>query len=131
MIVVDASAVVEALVGRNAPEAIMQALTGEVAAPTVLDIEVLSALRGLTLGGVLPLEAAESARHNYFDLAIARYEVKPLSDRIWQLRRQYTAYGAAYLALAEALDVPLWTCDRKLTAGAHQAQVVVLASALE
>lgn len=126
MIVVDASAMVEALVGRQADGELLDALAGEVAAPHLLDIEVVSALRGLLLGGRLEPAAAEEARHHHFAFTITRYEARPFSDRIWELHQQYTSYDASYLALAEALKAPLYTCDAKLAAGGHDAQVRVV-----
>lgn len=104
-------------------EKLLDALAGEVAAPDVLDVEVLSVLRGLVLGGTLDTGSAEVARRDFFDLDVVRYETAALADRIWGLRHQYTSYDAAYLALSEALAVPLWTCDTKLGSGGHRAQV--------
>lgn len=126
MIVVDASAMVEALIGREADDELLDALTDGVSAPHLLDVEVLSVLRGLLRGGKLDPAAAEQARREHFLFAIDRFEVAPLSDRIWQLRHQYTSYDAAYLALAEALEAPLLTCDGKLDSGGHDARVHVL-----
>lgn len=125
MIVIDASAIIQVLVGRDPGPALLDAVAGDLAAPHILDVGVLSALRGMVLGGVLPLEAAESARRSYADLVIDRYEAALLADRVWALRNQYTSYDAMYLALAEGLGVPLVTCDRKLDAGGHHAEVVV------
>lgn len=126
MIVIDASAMVEALVGRDVDTRLLDALAGEVAAPHLLDVEVLSVLRGLALGGKLAPEAAETARPDHFALTITRHEAGPLADRIWQLRHRYTSYDAVYLALAEGLAAPLYTCDAKLAAGGHHAQVRVV-----
>ena len=125
MIVIDASAMIQVLVGRDPDPALLDGVAGDLAAPHILDVEVLSALRGMVLGGVLPLEAAESARRSYADLVIDRYEAALLADRVWALRNQYTSYDAMYLALAEGLGAPLVTCDRKLDAGGHHAEVVV------
>lgn len=125
MIVVDASAMVEALVGRDVDESLLDALAGEIAAPHVLDLEVLSALRGLTLSNKLPSSAGDGALVSYVGLVVDRYETVPLAGRIWELRHQYTSYDAAYLALAEALDAPLHTCDVKLDAGGHRATIHV------
>lgn len=126
MIVIDSSAMVEALVGRDADDELLDVLQTSVHAPHLLDVEVLSALRGLTLGGKLELEAAEQARTDYFALTIARYELLGLADRAWELRHSYTTYDACYLALAEALGAPLYTCDRKLASSEHAAEILVL-----
>lgn len=123
MIIIDASAMVEALVGRDADPELLSAVAGELAAPHLVDIEVLSVLRGLVLGGKLDTSAADTARRDHFDLDIARHDTAPLAHRIWQLRHEYTTYDAAYLALAEALNAPLYTCDRKLATSGHQARV--------
>lgn len=126
MIVIDASAMVEALIGRNADDMLLDALRGDIHAPHLLDVEILSVLRGLSLAGKLKPDAAEQARSDYFAFTIARYETHGLSDRIWELRHNHTTYNACYLALAEALSAPLYTCDHKLASDGHSAQVRVL-----
>lgn len=117
MIVVDASAMVEALVGRDVDARLLTALSGEVHAPHLIDVEVLSVLRGLVLGGKLPASRAEEARADHFSFGLVRHEIEPLAERVWGLRHRFTAYDAAYVALAEALDAPLHTCDAKLLSG--------------
>jgi predicted nucleic acid-binding protein len=124
VIVIDASAMVEALVGRNADHELLGALQSSVHAPHLLDAEVLSVLRGLTLSGKLAGDAAEQARADYFALTIARYELHGLADRVWDLRHNFTTYDACYLALAAALNAPLHTCDHKLATGGHTARVL-------
>ena len=116
---------VEALVGRDVDDSLLEALSGEVAAPHILDVEVLSTLRGLLLGRKLRPEVAEVARADHFDLVILRHDTAPLAERIWSLRHQYTSYDASYLALAEALSAPLHTCDNKLASRGHQVIVHV------
>lgn len=127
MIVIDASAMVEALVGRDPDPALLDALTREVSAPHLLDVEVLSALRGLTLAGKLDLDDADQARRDYFAFTISRYDTEPLADRVWALRHRFTSYDACYPALAEAVDAKLWTGDGKLENG-HAARVHVVNS---
>ena len=119
------AAVVEALVGREVDPTLLDAMAGDLAAPHLLDVEVLSALRGMVLGGALALADAEEARRLYADLTITRYEAALLSDRVWALRNRYTSYDATYLALAEGLGVPVVTCDKKLDAGGHHATILV------
>ncbi len=126
MIVIDASAMVEALIGRDVVDELLDALTDGVSAPHLLDIEVLSVLRGLLLSGKLDPAAAEEARRDHFAFAMHRYEAAPLADRIWELRHQYTSYDATYLALAEAMGAPLYTYDAKLDSGGHHATVRLL-----
>lgn len=123
MIVVDASAMVEALVGRDADAGLFDALAGDIEAPHLLDVEVLSVLRGLVLGGKLDPDEAVQARRDHFAFAITRHETAPLGERIWELRHQFTSYDASYLALAEALRAPLITCDAKLATNGHNAEI--------
>lgn len=126
MIVIDASAMVEALVGRYADPELLSALSGDVDAPHLLDVEVISVLRGLELGGKLTPGVADQARHDHFAFTITRHDLEPATERIWLLRHQFTTYDAAYIALAEALAAPLYTCDTKLAASGHFAQVRVM-----
>ncbi|MEV1173693.1 type II toxin-antitoxin system VapC family toxin [Nonomuraea sp. NPDC049784] len=125
MIIIDSSAMVEALTGREADAELIDALQASVHAPHLLDVEVLSTLRGLVLGGKLSASGAEQARADYLALKIARYEIKGIAERIWELRHNYTAHDASYLALAEALEAPLYTCEGKLNGGGHDADVQV------
>lgn len=83
-------------------------------APAHVDAEVVAALRGLSrphpaLRAVVP----EALRH-LAGFPIRRMPLAPLLQRIWELRDNLTAYDAAYVTLAERLDGPLVTCDRKL-----------------
>ena len=114
---------VEALVGRDADPNLLDALAGEVDAPHLLDVEVLSVSRGLTLGGKLDPDVAEAAPRDHLALTITRHELAPISDRVWELRHQFTSYDACYLALAEALQAPLYTCDTKLAGTGQDAEV--------
>ncbi|MDO5671325.1 MAG: type II toxin-antitoxin system VapC family toxin [Actinomycetaceae bacterium] len=125
MIVVDASAMVEALVGRNPSPELLDLLEGQVSVPHLLDIEVLSVLRGLVLGGALSDLQADEARKDYDAFTLTRYEAAPLSERIWTLRNRFTAYDASYIALAEGLNAPLVTCDKKLVGPGHHAHVLI------
>jgi predicted nucleic acid-binding protein len=125
VIVIDASAMVEALIGRDADTELLDAFAGDIAAPHLLDVEVLSVLRGLLIGGKLRTEHAEEARRDHFAFTIHRHEVEPLAERVWELRHQFTSYDACYLAVAEALDAPLYTCDAKLAGSGHRARVRV------
>jgi predicted nucleic acid-binding protein len=118
MLTVDTSAVLAALAERTPDRALVQRLAddGDLHAPHLIDVEILQALRGLVRGGKLSADRAEDVRTDVADLAITRYAHEPLADRVWALRDNLTAYDAVFVALSEALDVPLITCDARLAA---------------
>jgi predicted nucleic acid-binding protein len=125
MLVVDTSAVVAALTGRPPTTALLERLgsDADLAAPHLLDVELLHALRRLVLGGRLSEDRAADARDDFAALAVARYGHAVLADRVWELRG-LTAYDAAFVALAELLDAPLVTCDARLAGSSgHHATV--------
>lgn len=117
MIVLDASAVVELLLGTPAGRRVARRVADEeesLHAPHLLDLEVAQVLRRYVAASVLTAKEAEHALDELTSLDLARYPHDVLLARVWQLRRNATAYDAAYLALAEALSAPLLTCDAKL-----------------
>lgn len=77
----------------------------------------------MLLGRKIAPPVAQEARLDHFAFRITRHGLEPFAERVWQLRHQFTAYDAPYVALAEALDVPLYTCDTKLADGGHTAEV--------
>ncbi len=112
MIVVDASIVVDAVIGHGA--AVDRLTAGDLAAPHLLDAEVGSALRGQERRGELDLGRAERALGRLSELAIDRYGHTGLLGRAWELRSNLSFYDALYVALAERLDAPLVTADGRL-----------------
>ncbi len=85
-------------------------------APSHLDIEVVSALRGLALVNPVVERAVPAALRHLAGFPIRRLPLAPHLDRVWELRANVTAYDAAYVALAEQLTAPVITCDAKLAA---------------
>ena len=100
---------------------------GELSAPDLIDLEFLQALRRRLRLKQLDRARAEGALDLYESLPIQRFPHGILRRRIWALRDNLTAYDAAYFALAEMLDAPLWTRDAKMsTAPGHRVKVKVL-----
>jgi predicted nucleic acid-binding protein len=115
VIVVDTSAVLRALADETPDAALVKRLSSApMHVPHLIDAEVLHALRGLVLGKKISVDRATDARRDFTALRLTRYPIRDLSDRIWELRDNLTAYDACYVALAEALDCPLVTSDAKL-----------------
>jgi predicted nucleic acid-binding protein len=123
MLVVDASAVVELLLARPAAAAVERIATEhgfELHAPQLIDIEVVSALRRLVAGGSATAVRAGEAVDDLLDLPLERYAHQLLVPRVWELRDNFSAYDAAYLALAEAVSesgAPLLTADARFARG--------------
>lgn len=116
MLVIDASVLAVALLddGQDG-DAVRDRLRGEqLAAPALIDLEVASVWRGLARGGHLDPRRVRLALDDLQELPLQRVEHTSLLVRCWELRDNLTIYDAAYVALAEALQAPLLTGDRRL-----------------
>ncbi|MPQ99705.1 PIN domain-containing protein [Modestobacter sp. I12A-02628] len=116
-VVLDASAAVAALVD-DGPDGrwARSVLADEVlTCPAHLLVEVSSVLRRSVLGGRLPREVAGIAHRALVDMPLTTFPFEPFAARVWALHPDVTAYDAGYVALAEALEAPLVTLDRRLT----------------
>ena len=130
MIVLDASVVVEILTNGRLADSLRRDLAGRSESfivPHLLDVEVVSAFRSLIAGQRIDSHRSEQLLTGLAALPAERYAHTPLVSRIWELRHNFTAYDAAYIALAEATNSVLYTCDAKLSKG-HRARVVVFAT---
>jgi predicted nucleic acid-binding protein len=116
LIVVDASALIDALVGPRDGAAVRLATDPPLHAPHLVVIEMVHALRGLVRRERLSERAARRVIDRIPLLHMRLYPHGPLLPRMWDLRENLTVYDAAYVALAEALGFPLLTADRRLAA---------------
>lgn len=117
MSVLDASIVVDALVGvGDLGAAARRRLRDErnPAAPQILKVESVSAIRSMTHRGDIAETRARAALHQLRRLSVAAYPIEPMMDRIWEMRSTLSAYDAWYVALAERLTTTLVTTDRRL-----------------
>jgi predicted nucleic acid-binding protein len=130
MIVLDASVVVDLLIGQDDTTADLRARLRDVSSahvPHLLDVEVTSTLRRHILRGRLNAASARRALRRFGVLPLVRWEHTPLLGRALALRDRLTAADAMYVALAEALGATLLTRDARMArAGGHRARVEVV-----
>ncbi len=127
MTVIDASAVLELLLRTPAAATVENRLFGAgetLHAPHLIDIEVAQVLRRYAGRGDVGAVRCRAALSDLIDLPLTRYPHDFLLPRVWEMRGNLTAYDAVYVALAEALDAPLLTRDRRLArAAGHRARI--------
>ena len=118
MPVIDASVVVSVLAdAEHAPWAEAQLSTGadrSLWVPHLIDAEVGQALRREVAFGRLGEDRADAALLDLMRMPFRRIDHIGLIYRAWQLRHNFSFYDGLYVALAEGLDVPLVTLDRRL-----------------
>jgi predicted nucleic acid-binding protein len=114
VIVVDASVLAPALAddGDDGDRVRIRLRGEQLAAPELVDLEVLSTLRRAARAGRLDERRSGQALEDLAALPLRRVPHLALLPRIWELRDNLTVYDAAYVALAEALDAVLVTADR-------------------
>lgn len=115
-LVVDASMVAAALVdggpdGTWADEVLAH---DQLAAPHLMPVEVANILRRAALSDDISADSATLAHADLLDLRVELFAYEPFALRVWELRDNLTAYDAWSVAIAEALDAPMATLDRRL-----------------
>ena len=116
-VVVDSSVLVAALVdtGPNGTWAEEVLSSGSLHAPELARVEAANILRRLELAKQLTTAEANAAHDDLMQLNMELFPFDPFADRIWELRQSVTSYDAWYVALAEALRLPLATLDGRLS----------------
>lgn len=130
MIVVDASVVLALLLRYPGFPSLKERLSADPSwhAPHHVDLEIANALRRNLASGRVSEQRASRALDILMKLPLTRWPHTPFLPRVWRLRANLTAYDAAYVSLAEALDVPLVTRDRRIAkAPGHRATVELMA----
>jgi predicted nucleic acid-binding protein len=127
VIVGDASALVDVLLRVSGADAIEARLFKSGLAlhvPHLIDAEVVHAVRRHAATGAIDAERGRDLLADFVALPLQRHAHDWLLPRVWELRHNLTAYDAVYVALAEALEAPLLTRDRRLAnAAGHQARI--------
>jgi len=127
--VVDASVLVAILAGREhvgwaEGQLSAEGMPRSLWAPHLIDAEVGHSLRRLVATGSLRSDHAAAALHDLAEFPLRRIGHLGLLDRAWQLRHNLSFYDGLYVALAEVLDAPLMTLDRRLAKAAGDASRV-------
>jgi len=116
-LVVDSSVLVAALIdsGSHGTWAEDILASGVLHAPELARVEAMNVLRRLELAKQITTAEANAAHDDLMHLNLELFSFDPFADRIWQLRHTVTCYDAWYVALAEALKLPLATLDERLS----------------
>lgn len=128
MIVVDASAVLDGLLDATTHSGIAAILSGAaepLAAPDLIDLEVVSVLRRWEHRGQISTSRAGQALQDLQSLPVIRFPARAVIDGVWSLRHNLTAYDGVYVALAQALPAALLTTDRRMAAAAAAVDVTL------
>src|SRR4029453_710467 len=130
VIVVDASALLEFLLQTPLGARVEARLfrdEDELHAPHLVDVELVQGLRRLVRTGEVSSVRANEAIAALIALDLPRHAHVDLLGRAWRLRDNITAYDAVYVALAEAIEAPIVTCDNPLAkAPGHRARIEVI-----
>ncbi|MEJ0037874.1 MAG: type II toxin-antitoxin system VapC family toxin [Gammaproteobacteria bacterium] len=116
-VVIDSSVLVAALIdsGRQGAWAEGVLASGALHAPEPIRAEATNVLRRLERAKHISTAEANAAHDDLMQLNLELFSFDPFADRIWELRHTVTSYDAWYVAVAEALRLPLATLDRKLS----------------
>ena len=129
MMVLDASCLVELVMSTRQGRAVAARIADPALSlhiPHLADVEVIQTLRRYVRDGEIDAASAREAIDDLRSLDLERHAHEPLLNRVWTLRQNLSAYDAVYVALAEALDATLLTCDGRLSRSPGQSKRIEL-----
>jgi predicted nucleic acid-binding protein len=127
LIVVDASIVAQYLLTAALRPDLKELFATQdvLAAPSLIEFEIGAVLRRHNLLGVVSDERAQQCFELLSSLRLEFHDARLFATEIWKLRKNFTYYDASYVALADALKIPLYTTDKKFVEMAnHGANIV-------
>jgi predicted nucleic acid-binding protein len=116
-VVVDSSVLIAALldIGPHGVWAEEILAAGTLNAPELIFVEATNILRRMELSRQVTSAEANTAQDDLMRLHLESFPFEPFAERIWELRHAVTSYDAWYVAIAEALGLPLATLDARLS----------------
>lgn len=130
MIVLDASAAIELVLGLPGSSAVnreVELANWHLLAPELLPIEVVQVLRRRERQGNSTTAEVTQALQIFEQFPIQYFDHRVVVPRVWELRENFSAYDAAYVALAEITDAELVTMDGRLAnAPGHGARISLI-----
>lgn len=88
---------------------------GSLQAPELVRVEATNIFRRLERAKLITTPEANAAQDDLMQLDIDLFPFEPFAGRIRELRHNVTSYDAWYVAIAEALKLPLATLDEPLS----------------
>jgi predicted nucleic acid-binding protein len=127
VVVLDASAMVDLLLGGSIGAAVKERLHGErLHAPAHLDAEVLSALGRMQRAGVSSARQVSSRLTRLEVAPIERHPIVSLCRGAWDRRANLRVVDALYVELAARLDAPVITTDAGMAAADRRAELIAV-----
>ncbi|MCH7532900.1 MAG: type II toxin-antitoxin system VapC family toxin [Gemmatimonadetes bacterium] len=116
-VVFDASAIVGFILDPPSHPLVVEMVENEaceILVPHVCDLEIVLALRSVVRRRLADADRARAALRHYMELPIERLSHLPFLDRVFEMRDNFSAYDAVYVALADAFEAPFHTADAQL-----------------
>ena len=112
----DSSVLVAAMVDGGSEGAWAEEIiaSGSLHTPELARAEASNVLRRLELAKHIATSEANAAHEDLMRLNLEQFPFDPFAERVWHLRHTVTSYDAWYVAVAEALNLPLATLDMRL-----------------
>jgi predicted nucleic acid-binding protein len=124
-VVVDASAMVDLLVGSGLAFSVAERLRGhELHVPAHFDAEVLSALGRFQRAGEMTVRQVTARLQRVAAAPMERHLLAPLLSDAWKLRHNVRLVDTLYVALADRLGAPIVTTDAGLAAASPAADLL-------
>jgi predicted nucleic acid-binding protein len=84
------------------------------AAPHLAIFETANIIRRYVAAGLLDPTAASESHRTLLRIKCSLWPYSVIAERVWELRHEVTVYDASYIAVAEMINAPFITLDRRV-----------------